>query len=87
MPTRARIPLFLDALASLDFKLSVSQSGMFLQLAHLRDFQIILLNFGNLFSQSTLIIIEWQTLLSTSIIMYAKFGRQFLAFLTSCHPF
>ena len=33
---------FLDALASLDFKLSVSGSGMFLQLAHLRVFQIYL---------------------------------------------
>ena len=32
--------IFLDALASLDFKLSVSGSGMFLQLAHLRVFQI-----------------------------------------------
>ena len=32
--------LFLDALASLDFKLSVSESLMFLQLAHLRVFQI-----------------------------------------------
>ena len=31
---------FLDALASLDFKLSVSGSGMFLQVAHLRVFQI-----------------------------------------------
>ena len=31
---------FLDALASLDLKLSVSGSGMFLQLAHLRVFQI-----------------------------------------------
>ena len=31
---------FLDALASLDFKLSVSGPGMFLQLAHLRVFQI-----------------------------------------------
>ena len=33
---------FLDALASLDFKLSVSGSGIFLQLAHLRVFQIYL---------------------------------------------
>ena len=31
---------FLDALASLDFKLSLSESLMFLQLAHLRVFQI-----------------------------------------------
>ena len=33
--------IFLDALASLDFKLSVSESVMFLQLAHLQVFQII----------------------------------------------
>ena len=39
MPERKR---FLDALASLDFKLSVSESviDIFLQLAHLRVFQI-----------------------------------------------
>ena len=37
--TRIDIPEFLDELASLDFKLSVSGSGMFLQLAHLRVFQ------------------------------------------------
>jgi len=34
--------IFFDALASLDFKLSVSGPGMFLQLAHLRVFQIYL---------------------------------------------
>ena len=33
--------LFLDALASLDFKLSVSEWVTFLLLAHLRVFQII----------------------------------------------
>ena len=37
--------IFLDALASLDFKLSVSGSGMFLQLAHLWVFQIFLFKF------------------------------------------
>ena len=40
------IGVFLDALASLDFKLSVSGSGMFLQLAHLRVFQIYFLYFA-----------------------------------------
>ena len=41
--------LFLDALASLDFKLSVSQWLIFFQLAHLRAFQI----FFNWFVESS----------------------------------
>ena len=39
MRTKIRRRPFLDALASLDFKFSVSESVMFFKLAHLRVFQ------------------------------------------------
>ena len=47
---------------------------------------MFVIKFGKLFRQNTSIIIEELTLLSTSILFYANFGREVLGFLTSCHP-
>ena len=74
-------PTFLDCWGYILFRISVTDSPNKLAFS-----PIFVIKFGNLFRQNTSIIIEELTLLSTSILFYANFGREVLGFLTSCHP-
>ena len=65
---------FLDALASLDFKLSVGESLMFLQLAHLQVFQIFSTSSSSSAAAAACLLLLWNYFLLLLLLLHCCFS-------------